>query len=474
MSQVKFGTDGWRAIISETFTMANVESVSQAIADVIVKRPNNPSQAIVIGYDTRFMSQDFAQRIAEVLAANGLKVILSTKVAPTPVVSYMVKQHNAAGGIVVTASHNPYKFNGIKFKDYYGGPASPELTAQFEASLDQTPVKSKPFHEGLKDGSIVQEDFDQAYFAFLESYLNMDLIRKSAWAVAIDAMHGAGQTYFETLLGTQFAGKVTTIHSDVNPSFGGVNPEPISQNLKELMGMCSGDYDLGLATDGDGDRIGVVDDQGRFVYSHQLIALFILYLMETRSWTGGVAKSISTTALVNVIAKDKNLDLYETPIGFKHICTLMCEKDILVGGEESGGIGFKNHVPERDGLLAGLLVLEMMCHYQKPLSQILADMEHTYGRYYYQRNDVHYDISLMDQILGGLSKLKQETLDGEKVDKVLTEDGIKQVLVDGSWLLIRGSGTEPVLRIYAESQSEERVGRLLAIGEELALGQHQN
>ncbi len=474
MSQVKFGTDGWRGIISETFTMENVEYVSQAIADVIAARKNNPSKTIVIGYDTRFMSDDYAKRIAEILAANDFKVVLSNKVAPTPIVSYLVKHHQAAGGIVVTASHNPYRFNGIKFKDYYGGPASPELTTDFEDALEQSPVKKVVLDQAIEQGKVVIEDFDDVYGAFLESYLDFDKIRQGQWSVAVDAMYGAGQTYFEKLLGRSYQGKVTTIHSDENPSFGGVNPEPIAANLSELIQMCQGDFDLGLATDGDGDRIGIVDDTGRFVFSHQLIALFILYLMESRSWTGAVVKSISTTALVNVIVEDKGLDLFETPVGFKHICRLMRDKDVLVGGEESGGIGFKNHVPERDGLLAGLLVLEMMCHYQKPLSQIIASMEETYGRYYYERNDIRYDMSLMDQILGGLKDLTQEKIDGLKVVSVLTEDGIKQVLEDGSWLLMRGSGTEPVLRVYAESKDQGRVNRLLSLGKELALGENQS
>ena len=469
MKKIKFGTDGWRAIIAEDFTMDNVRLVSQAIADVL-KRERGENLKMIIGYDTRFMSLEFSKAIATVFAANNIKVLLADKVAPTPIVSFMVKHTESNGGIVVTASHNPSNFNGIKFKDYYGGPGHPEMTQKFEQEIGKTPVKDIDYNDALAAGTIEVISFDEPYVLFLKTFLNLELLNSGKWKVAVDSMYGAGGDYFERLLGTEYAGSVTTIGKDINPGFGGVSPEPIPKNLKQLIEMCKLDFDIGLATDGDGDRIGVIDDNGTFVYSHQLIALFVLYLQESRGWAGDVAKSISTTALINKIAKDKNFHVYETPIGFKHICTLMCEKDILIGGEESGGIGFKNHVPERDGILAGLLVLEMMTYYKLPLSQIIQKMNDTYGQFYYERNDVHYDIRDMDKILGRLSSLNQTEIEGLKVAEINTEDGIKHIFEDGSWMLIRGSGTEPVLRIYAESQDVNMISPLLAAGEKIALG----
>ncbi|OED35975.1 hypothetical protein AB834_03500 [PVC group bacterium (ex Bugula neritina AB1)] len=470
MSKIKFGTDGWRAVISDTFTMENVEYVAQAIADTLILKDSSLGQKIVIGYDTRFMSEDYARRIAEVFAANDFKVILSDKVAPTPVVSFLVKHHKATGGIVVTASHNPYRFNGIKFKGAHGGPASSELTVEFESMIQKNSVKKIELAKALESEKIVLEDFDETYFLAVEKYVDMEKIRKSTWSVAVDSMCGAGGLYFQNLIGSEFKGSIETINHDFNPSFKGVNPEPIESNLGKLVKMCSTNFDLGLATDGDADRLGVIDERGNFVSSHQLLSLFFLYFVECRSWTGDVAKSVSTTQLIEVVVKDKGLNVFETPIGFKYISKLMCEKDILIGGEESGGIGFKNHVPERDGLLAGLLVLEIMSHYQKPLSEIVASMEKRYGKYYYKRKDIHYDSADLEKNLEKVKSLKEEFLIGQKTKIFNLNDGVKHTLEDGSWLLMRCSGTEPVLRVYAESADPVKVDKLLKEGEKLVLG----
>jgi alpha-D-glucose phosphate-specific phosphoglucomutase len=470
MADIKFGTDGWRAVIANEFTFENVSRLTQAIADVINRRDADKKVSLVIGYDTRFMSRDFAHVIAEVLAANNIFVHMSSGVAATPIVSYMVKHLNLSGGIVVTASHNPSKFNGIKFKDFYGGPAHPDLTQAFEEAIDQTPIQKIGYQKAIEEGLIQESNFNDAYLEFLGTFLDLDKLRSSKWNIALDAMYGAGLTYFEDILGPNYAGKLQTIHADKNPSFGGVNPEPIDKNLKELQSLCQGEFDLGLATDGDGDRIGVIDDRGTFVFSHQLIALFILYLLESRGWSGAIAKSISTTSLIDAIAADKNLEVYETPIGFKYICSLMCEKDILLGGEESGGIGFKNHVPDRDGFLAGLLLIEMMNYYQLPLSKIIENMDSIYGHYYYDRLDVSYAIENMDTILRRIPTLRKDFIEGQKVVKILDKDGIKHIFEDGSWMLIRASGTEPLLRIYAESKSKDLLRRLLQHGKKISLG----
>jgi len=359
MEKIKFGTDGWRGIISEDFTFENVKIVSQAMAEYL-KEKEIGKREIIIGYDARFLSQEYAQLVASVLAGNGVRVILSDRIQPVTCVCFAIKNRKAAGGIMITASHNPFKYNGIKFKGDYAGSADEDTTKRIEGFLYKNKPKEMDFEEGEKKGLIQTVDLTPSYLQFLKSFVNLEAIKEASLKVVVDSMHGAGTDYTAQVLK---GGKcrVITIRGEENPSFGGVNPEPITQNLKALVDKIKEEKaDVGLATDGDGDRLGVMDSEGNFVNPHQVLSLLTLHLIESRGWPGGIVKTISTTSLLNKIAEKHKRKIYKTPVGFKYICELMLKEDILIGGEESGGIGVKNHVPDRDGLLSGLLLLEML------------------------------------------------------------------------------------------------------------------
>ncbi len=464
---INFGTDGWRAVISDDFTFDNVKAVSQAIADYLIETSFNEEIKIVIGYDTRFMSDIYAKLTAQVLAGNGIKVYMTNKPTPTPITSFNVVHLKARGGIMITASHNPAIFNGIKFKGDFGGPSEPEETKEIEARLFKNDIKFEDFDKAKESCLIELIDMDKPYLKAIKKYVDMDKILNSDLKILVDSMHGAGLDYFDKIL-SKGSCRVTTLHGNINPCFSGVHPEPIEQNLKEMIKKIkSNGFDIGLATDGDADRIGVVSSDGEYIYTHEIIALLGLYLKESRKWTGGLVKSTSITPLIDKIGKDLDIKIFESPIGFKHICALMRNEDILVGGEESGGIGFKNHIPERDSILSGLLILEMILFYNKSFNEILSSLRNKYGRFYYKRNDIRYDKSQMKSVLDSAKSIHVKELLGIKVASVCKNDGVKHILEDGSWLLIRASGTEPILRIYAQSLIEENVEKLLSEGESL-------
>ena len=477
---IKFGTDGWRAIIGEEFTFDNVAKVAQAYADVISSSPPSPllhhagegwpkaGVRIPIGFDRRFLSEEFAKTVATVLAANGLAASLSKTYCPTPCISLTAKTTNAPGGVMIPASHNPYQWNGVKFKEGYGGSASPAFTAKVEAAIQAdikngTSPKKIPFEEGVQQGLIGSFDPLTEYVQALRSQIDLGVIKKADWKIAYDPLFGAGAGYLEKVLETP----VREIHQESNPGFRGLNPEPIDKNLSALMHLVRDKkFDVGLATDGDADRIGAVDERSNFVNSHQIFALILNHLIE-KGLRGDVVKTVSTTRMIDIIAARHNLKVHETPIGFKHICAKFLEITPLMGGEESGGIGIPSHVYERDGLLCALLLLEVMAVKKKRLGEILADLTKEIGPFHFRRDDVHLSIEDLARLREGGSKLNPDRVGGLKVREINRLDGTKFLLEDESWLLLRVSGTEPLVRIYAEASSPEKTHRLIEEGRAL-------
>jgi len=451
---IKFGTDGWRAVISKDYTFDNVKIVAQAIADYI--KEIDDKRPVLVGYDTRFMSEEYARLCAGVLVANGTKTYLTKKPTPTPVVSFTVKNMNLAGAIMITASHNPPQWNGIKFKGDYGGSALPSIIAEIEKHLYKNEVK---FVEPEESSLFSFIDADKDYFEHIEKLVDLNLIAKFKPFAIIDPMHGAGVGYVKTLL-EKYGIKHIQIRDERNPYFGGVNPEPIYKNLGKLIDtVVQNNADIGLATDGDADRVGAVDEKGEFIDSHRIYALLLRHLVEAKGLKGGVVKTFSTTNMVPILANKYGLKIYETPIGFKYICELFLKEDILIGGEESGGIGIKNHIPERDGILCSLLLLEIMAYYQKPISQILDELFKEIGYHYYDRVDLHLPIEIKEKTLKMISQNTEFA--GRKIKEIQTLDGYKYIFEDGSWILFRASGTEPVLRVYTEQFTKDEVKRLL-------------
>lgn len=460
---IKFGTDGWRAVISEDFTFQNVRLVAQAIARYVLDTEGSQAR-VVIGYDTRFLSDKYARECAQVLAANSIQVFLAAGVTPTPALSYAVKARQAAGGIMITASHNPCQYNGIKYKAAYGGSALPGMIAEIESCLHREAPKNIGFTEALEQRLIEICDFKEDYFQQLRSIVDLRKIVDAGQKVVIDPMHGAGAGYIRELLGPEGM-QVIEIRGNLDPCFGGVNPEPIRNNLQALVDRVVAEKAAaGFATDGDADRVGAVDSKGRFVNSHVIYALFLRYLFKEKKWTGGVVKTFSTSQMIDKLARLYSIPVYETPIGFKYICELFLQEDILLGGEESGGIGFKNHIPERDGILASLLLMELMAAYKLPLNKIIDQMMQEIGRHYYDRLDLHISSTVKSQVMEALLKSPPKLLAAQRVREVQTLDGLKLMLEDGGWLLFRASGTEPVVRIYAEAGSSRAVAGLLAAG----------
>ena len=480
---IYFGTDGWRAVISDTFTFHNLRLVSQAIADAVKTDHWNDgeqitkvdSRKIIVGFDTRFLSDRYARDVARVLAANGFTVYLSQADCPTPAISYAVRHRQAAAGIVITASHNAPRYNGIKLKAAYGGSALPEQSRQVEVYLNDNEERGRG--PNLMDWDVARdmnliERFNPlpAYYEHLRTLINFDAIAENPPRVVVDSMHGAGRGVIKGIL--QGTGcEVTEIRGEMNPGFGGTHPEPIGQNLGALAGAISTGFgNLGLATDGDADRIGAMDERGNFVDPHKIMALALQYLVEERGWGGPVVRTVSTTRMIDRLARRYGLPVYETPVGFNHIADHMLREDVLIGGEESGGISFKGHIPEGDGILMGLLLVEMVATSGKSLSTLVNDLLADVGPAYYERRDLRlkHPVSKKDMTLQ-LENNAPDKIGGLSVSDVQTVDGVKYIIEEGSWLLIRPSGTEPVLRVYAEGRSEEMRDALICFGEEIAI-----
>ncbi|HZG66788.1 MAG TPA: phosphoglucomutase/phosphomannomutase family protein [Herpetosiphonaceae bacterium] len=467
-SSIKFGTDGWRAVIGEEYTFANVRIIAQAVADYLLA-DGLAERGLVVGYDTRFGSERFAAACAEVLAANGIHVYLTNKWAPTPVISYAILNRSAGGAAIITASHNPGSDNGFKYKPEYAGSASPAVVRQLEALLEATPVKRMPIVDAERQGLVERFDAVPPYLQQLTSLVDFDMIKRSGKTIIVDSMFGAGSGYLPMMLDGG-ATRVIPINAERNPIFPGMRaPEPIDQNLSKLKKVVKeSGADVGIAFDGDADRVGLVDEKGRFVNQLQVFGLLAYYLLEIKGWRGPLVKSLSTTSMVTRLGELYNVPVFETPVGFKHIGPKMLEVKAIIGGEESGGFAFDRHIPERDGLLAALFLLEFMLKRNKPPSQLLDELFGKVGEHYYDRLDMTYPAEHRPQILQRVADAHPETLGGQKVRSISTEGGYKYTLEDGSWLLIRFSGTEPLLRVYTETRSPGTVAQLLDEGRKLA------
>lgn len=466
--QIKFGTDGWRGVIARDFTFDNLSRVAQATMDYLIREGLAP-KGLVIGYDRRFLSREFAERVAEIAAGNGIRVWLTDGYAPTPAVSWAVHELGAGGGVMITASHNPPAYNGFKVKESFGGSARPATTKILEemvAANDDAgrEITSRPLAEALADGSVTTFDPKGGYFRQLSRYVDLEAIRRANLPVVVDPMYGAGAGFVPELLPG-----VHEIHGDENPSFGGQPPEPTEEHLTELAALVgSGAYRIGLALDGDADRIGAVDETGEFFSSHRIYTVILRHLVERKEFTGGVVKTVSTTRMIDLLAEKYGLSLFETPIGFKHICELMLDHDILMGGEESGGLGVKGHIPERDGILMGLLLLEAMAMSGKGVRQLLDETMDEIGRFCYRRIDLPIADAAKEDLIARLKQGGLAAIAGRTVARENFRDGFKFIFDDGSWLLIRPSGTEPVLRLYSEAGEAQTVDELLAAAREIA------
>jgi phosphomannomutase len=471
VNPIKFGTDGWRAVIAREFTFDNVRICAQALANYL-KESGQADKGLVIGYDTRFASEDFAAACAGVAAANGIKVYLSPKAIPTPEASFGVTDKEAAAAIVITASHNPARYNGFKIKSADGASAPEAMIAGVERNISQVfesgEIKDQPMEEALEQGRVEYCNFDPRYLQRMADFVDPDRIKNSGLKIGVDSMYGAGSGYFKALLdgGTI---KISEINSERNPAFPGINPEPIAVNLQKLSAKVKADgLDAGLATDGDADRIGIMDENGRFVTQLEVYALLALYLLEKRGQRGAIVKTVTATSMLYRLGEIFNVPVIETPVGFKYVAPVMLEKDALIGGEESGGYGFRGHVPERDAILAGLYFLDFMVSTGKSPSQLLEYLFSKVGPHYYNRRDFHFPEEQRQIITGRVRDSQPQEIAGSRVVRSDTVDGFRFFLADNSWLLIRFSGTEPLLRIYAETSSPEKVERLLDFGQELA------
>lgn len=480
---IHFGTDGWRAVISDTFTFHNLRLVAQAISDAMKSEywhnGNHHNDLIatdqmVIGFDTRFLSDRYAADVARVLAANGYTAHLAQSDAPTPAISYAIRRMNAAGGVMITASHNPPRYNGLKLKASYGGAASREQCRRVEVYLNDNEQRGRgpnlmDYDQARNSGLIKRFNPIPAYNEHIRGLINFDVIAENPQRVVVDSMYGSGRGVIKGIL--QGTGcEVTEIRGEMNPGFGGVHPEPIARYLGSLAGAISTHMgDFGLATDGDADRIGAMDERGNFVDPHNIMSLALQYLVEKRSLRGPVIRTVSTTRMIDRLAASYGLDVYETPVGFNYIADYMINEDVLIGGEESGGMSFLGHIPEGDGILMGLLLVEIVAESGASLHELLRELHKKVGPAYYQRTDLRLKHPVAKTLITRrLMENAPVYIGGELVSDVMDVDGIKYILNDDSWLLIRPSGTEPVLRVYAEGRSEEMVQELLGYGEEVA------
>lgn len=466
--QIKFGTDGWRGVIAREFTFDNVSLVAQTTMDYL-KREGLAEKGLIIGYDRRFLSKEFAERVAEIAAGNGINTLLTDAVAPTPAVSWAVHEHSAGGGVMITASHNPPIYNGFKIKEAFGGSARPSTTKEVEQMVadnlaSNRPILSVPLAQALSAGTVQYFNAREGYFRQLAHYVDLDLIRSAGIPAVADPMFGAGSGMLAELVPG-----LTEINYDVNPGFHGRPPEPTEEHLRELAGLVkSGPFRVGLALDGDADRIGAVDETGEFFSSHQIFTVLLRHLLEKKGLRGGVVKTVSTTRMIDLLCAKFGLNLFETPIGFKHICELMLAEDILMGGEESGGLGVKGHIPERDGVLMALLLLETMAANGKGLRQLLNETMDEIGHFFYRRIDLPIANEAKERLIARLQTEQVSSIAGRPVAEENFKDGFKFIFAGGDWLLIRPSGTEPVLRLYSEAGDLAVVEELLAAGRTIA------
>ena len=454
---VKFGTDGWRAIIADTYTFENVKRVALATARVF-KNHKKISNGIIIGYDTRFQGKEFAHIAATVFGNEGIKTKITDCFVTTPTVSLLARDLNCALGVMITASHNPFQYNGYKLKDEFGGSMDPDEIIKIEAELSNIKFVDTPksFEELLGEGVIEYFKGNEFYLNYLKDRINIDTIKKAGLKVIYDPMYGAGQNLISHFV------EVKQLHGEVNPSFGKSSPEPVQKNLSEICeDMKYNKYDIGIVTDGDADRIAIIDENGDFLDAQKTFVLLIKYLFEVKKLTGKVVRGFSTSDLVRKYCEKNNIELETVPIGFKHISKIMINDDVMIGAEESGGIGIKGHLPERDGIYNGLLYMEMLAEYGKSISELKKEFDDEFGLYFYQRHDVKTTEEKKIKALQISKELKEgDEIGGKIIADTDDLDGYKFYFENG-WLLIRASGTEPLIRIYCESYGIDKTEEIL-------------
>ena len=462
---IRFGTDGWRAIVGEDYTFANVRLCAQGTASLMLEQ-GLASRGLVVGYDTRFASEDFAAAVAEVSTANGVPTLLCDKAAPTPVISYNLVARDAGAGAIITASHNPARWNGFKYKPDYGGSASPEIVEELERHIEGAERSNEVGRILLADaearGLLEFIDPEPLYLGHIASLVDLAGIRNAGLKVVVDPMFGAGAGYFDKLLNGGST-TVTELHGERNPAFPDISqPEPIAQNLSALMAAVPQmQADVGLATDGDADRLGIVDENGRFITTLESFALLCLHLLEVLQQRGPLVRSITMTSMIDRLGEIYDVPVFDTPVGFKYLGPVMMAEGAMAAGEESGGYGFGGNIPERDGILSGLMILDMMVKTGKSPSELLTMLTDKVGPHFYDRWDLEFDPDQRAAILGRVRSARPSTLVGQRVENSDTRDGYRFVLEGGQWLLVRFSGTEPLLRLYAEAGSPEQVAALL-------------
>jgi len=472
MVQIKFGTAGWRAVISDEFTIGNVRLVTQAIANYIKEQVTSDKREVVVGYDTRFMSENFAKVSSTVLAANGIKALITARDVPTPAFAYEILRKRTLGGINFTASHNPPEYNGIKFSPSWGGPALPETTDAIEKNCvllmeGESSVRDISWERGKEKGLIEYVDPQPEYIKRINELVNLEAIKKAKLKIAVDLLYGTGRDYLDAIL-KQAGCEVKVLHNWRDVLFGGSPPEPSSLYLGELVKTVKEEKcALGLATDGDSDRFGIIDRDGTFISPNQVLALLLNHLVNTRNWKGVVARSVMTTSFVDAIARIHDIQVKETPVGFKYIAQVMCQNGMVIGGEESGGLTIQGHIPEKDGILACLLIAEMVAFEGKSIGEILDDLYRKVGLFLSERINFHLKEDEIEDLKAKLKKDLPQEIAGLKVDKTVDLDGLKFILADGSWLGIRLSGTEPVVRLYVEAHGAEKLEKLKEAGKRL-------
>ncbi len=468
---IKFGTDGWRGIIAGDFTFDNVRICAQAVADYL-KKSGLAGQGLIVGYDTRFASEDFAAAVAEVAAGNGIKTYLCPKATPTPVISYGTAKVKAGGAVIITASHNPAAWNGFKYKTWEGAGAPDEVTAEIEKNISRIIASGKveqlPLAEARGKGLVELFDLAPIYEEQIARLVDLEGLRRTKLKVVVDSMYGAGAGYLKKLLGGGSI-EVVEINGERNTLFPGIQPEPIAANLAKLAAAIKGQgASVGAATDGDADRLGIMDEKGKFLTTQQVFALLCLYLLEVRGERGLIVKTVTATSMLYRLGELFGVPVRETPVGFKYVAPIMTAEDALIGGEESGGFGFRGHVPERDGILSILYFLDLMAKTGKSPSQLIDYLYSKVGTHHYNRVDIRFPETERQAVIDRVKRRPPEEIDGVKVAEFGTTDGYRFTLADGAWLLIRFSGTEPLLRVYAESSTPARVEKLLGTGREIA------
>jgi phosphoglucomutase len=465
MNQIKFGTSGWRGILAEDFTLENVRIVTQAIADFL-RSEHSSDRGLVVGHDSRFFGERFARETARILAGSGVPVYICKRDTPTPVIAYEIMRRGTAGAINFTASHNPYEYNGIKFSTAWGGPALPEVTAEIErlanAMLGEICYRDMPLDQAVRSGLVEEIDPMPDYLDVLRNKVDLDAIGRSGISVIFDPMYGAGRDYIDSLL-VESGLLVQTINGTRDPYFGGLPPDPSPAHLNDLINRVKGDDQvvLGLATDGDADRYGIIDADGTFIEPNYILALLYDYLLRRKGEQGDAARSVATSHFLDAVAAHHGYTVRETPVGFKYIGEFIRDNQIVIGGEESAGLSLRGHVPDKDGVLACLLVAEMVAVEGRTLSQLLDDLYRRVGEFHTSRKNLRLSMELAGKIGDKLAS-PPDRLAGKPVKEMVTTDGVKMILEDGSWALFRKSGTEPVVRVYTEAPSSAELESLTA------------